>query len=255
MAPVTLREDLLMSVGLRTLVVDDEQPVLDELVWMLGRDDRVASIRSTTSGAEALRVLEHGGIDVVFLDVAMPGLSGLDIARLLGRFREPPRIVFVTAHDAHAVEAFEMNAVDYLLKPVREERLRESVRRACADGSEADTGSDEQIVVELAGVTRLVSRSAVAYVEAQGDYVRLHVDDGSSHLLRTPLSALADDWAEAGFVRVHRSLVVNLARVSEIRMQAGRCSVLVTVGDDAVELQVARRHTRALRDLIHERAL
>jgi DNA-binding LytR/AlgR family response regulator len=193
--------------ALRTLVVDDEQPVLDELVWMLGRDDRVLSVRAARSGAEALRVLDEGDIDVVFLDVAMPGLSGLEIARLLGRFRTPPQIVFVTAHD------------------------------------------------ELGGVTRFVSRGSVSYVEAQGDYVRLHVVDGGSHLVRTPLTTLAEDWAEAGFARVHRSHVVNLAHVRELRVQGGRSSVLVPAGDRLVEIQVARRHARALRELIHQRAL
>ncbi|MCL3817377.1 LytR/AlgR family response regulator transcription factor [Aeromicrobium wangtongii] len=244
-----------MSAALHALVVDDEQPVLDELVWLLERDDRIASVRASHSGTDALRVLEQDDIDLVFLDVAMPGLSGLDIARLLGRFRDPPRIVFVTAHEAHAVEAFEMNAVDYLLKPIREERLRESVRRACADGEHAPTTVDEQIAVELGGVTRFVSRSSVTHAEAQGDYVRLHLEDCASHLVRTPLGVLADQWAEAGFVRVHRSIVVNLAHVREIRAQAGRCSVLVPSGTSLLELPVARRHTRALRDLIHERAL
>ena len=244
-----------MPAALHALVVDDEQPVLDELVWLLQRDDRIASVRGTHSGTEALRLLEQGGVDVVFLDVAMPGLSGLDIARLLGRFRDAPRIVFVTAHEAHAVEAFEMNAVDYLLKPIREERLRESVRRASADGEQAPAVTDDQIAVELAGVTRFVSRSTVAHAEAQGDYVRLHVEDGTSHLIRTPLGTLAEEWADAGFVRIHRSIVVNLAHVREVRVQAGRCSVVVPSGDALIELQVARRHTRALRDLIHERAL
>ena len=244
-----------MPAALHALVVDDEQPVLDELVWLLQRDDRIASVRGTHSGTEALRLLEQGGVDVVFLDVAMPGLSGLDIARLLGRFRAAPRIVFVTAHEAHAVEAFEMNAVDYLLKPIREERLRESVRRASADGERAPAVTDDQIAVELAGVTRFVSRSTVAHAEAQGDYVRLHVEDGTSHLIRTPLGTLAEEWADAGFVRIHRSIVVNLAHVREVRVQAGRCSVVVPSGDALIELQVARRHTRALRDLIHERAL
>lgn len=244
-----------MSAALHALVVDDEQPVLDELVWLLERDDRIASVRGTHSGTDALRLLEQGGIDLVFLDVAMPGLSGLDIARLLGRFRDAPRIVFVTAHEAHAVEAFEMNAVDYLLKPIREERLRESVRRASADHDRTPTAGDDQVAVELGGVTRFVSRATVAHAEAQGDYVRLHVDDGTSHLIRTPLGTLADDWADVGFVRIHRSIVVNLAHVREVRVQAGRCSVVVPSGTDLVELQVARRHTRTLRDLIHERAL
>jgi DNA-binding LytR/AlgR family response regulator len=245
-----------MTGALRTLVVDDEQPVLDELVWLLGRDDRIASVSAARSGAEALRVLDENDVDLVFLDVAMPGLSGLEIARLLGRFRTPPRIVFVTAHEAHAVEAFELNAVDYLLKPIREERLRESVRRACADAEAVPAdGDDDRIAVELGGVTRFVSRASVSYVEAQGDYVRLHVVDGGSHLIRTPLTTLADEWHEAGFARVHRSHVVNLAHLRELRVQGGRCSVLVPAGDELVELQVARRHARALRELIHERAL
>lgn len=243
-----------MHPPLHALVVDDEQPVLDELVWLLGRDDRIGSVQAARSGTEALRIIEAGGVDLVFLDVAMPGLSGLEIARLLGHFRSPPQIVFVTAHDAHAVEAFEMNAVDYLLKPIREERLLESVRRACSDGAAAADPADDQISVELGGVTRFVPRHSVAYVEAQGDYVRLHTSDGSNHLIRTPLGALAEAWAAAGFLLVHRSIVVNLAHVREVRMQSGRCTLVVPVGDRPVELQVARRHTRALRDALHERA-
>ncbi|EFQ82049.1 response regulator receiver domain protein [Aeromicrobium marinum DSM 15272] len=243
-----------MTPSLRALVVDDEQPVLDEIVWLLESDDRVSSVRSARSGTEALRVLEGGDVDLVFLDVAMPGLTGLDIARLLARFTDPPRIVFVTAHEAHAVEAFEMNAVDYLLKPVREDRLRESVRRACADVEAAPGSSDDRIAVELAGVTRFVSRATITDVEAQGDYVRLHTADGTSHLVRMPISHLADAWAEHGFVRVHRSHVVNLAHVREVRSQAGRSAVVVARGSVVVEIDVARRHTRELREHIRERA-
>lgn len=244
-----------MAVPLNALVVDDEQPVLDELVFLLERDERIATVRAARSGAEALRTIEAGDVDLVFLDVAMPGLSGLDIARVLSRFRTPPRLVFVTAHDQHAVEAFEMNAVDYLLKPIREERLRESVRRACADTESTAPATDDSIAVELGGVTRFVARSTVSYVEAQGDYVRLHTAEGSDHLIRVPIGTLAEDWADADFARIHRSHVVNLAHVREVRVNGGRCTILVPFGDDLVELVVARRHTRPLRELLHERAL
>lgn len=244
-----------MAVPLNALVVDDEQPVLDELVYLLGRDERIATVRAARSGAEALRTIEAGDVDLVFLDVAMPGLSGLDIARVLSRFRTPPRLVFVTAHDQHAVEAFEMNAVDYLLKPIREERLRESVRRACADTESPAPATEDSIAVELGGVTRFVARSTVSYVEAQGDYVRLHTAEGANHLIRVPIGTLADDWADAGFARIHRSHVVNLGHVREVRVNGGRCTILVPVGEDLVELVVARRHTRPLRELLHERAL
>ena len=242
-----------MARALRTLVVDDEQPVLDELVWLLGRDDRIGTVVTARSGAEALRRLETGDIDLVFLDIAMPGLTGIDIARLLGRFTSPPQIIFVTAHDAHAVEAFDLNAVDYLLKPIREERLRESVRRAAAEAEAPTASPEDTIAVELAGVTRFVSRSQVTHAEAQGDYVRLHLLDGSSHLIRTPLGSLAEDWSQAGFLRIHRSLVVNRAHILEVRMASGRASVVVpAAGGRTLELQVARRHTRALRELIGE---
>ena len=149
--------------GLHALVVDDEQPVLDELVFLLGRDERIASVRSAHSGTEALRVLESGGVDLVFLDVVMPGLSGIELGRVLTRFRKPPRIVIVTAHEAHAVDAFELGVVDYLLKPIREDRLRESVRRAGAETESEQSAADESIAIELGGVTRFIQRSAVAY--------------------------------------------------------------------------------------------
>jgi DNA-binding LytR/AlgR family response regulator len=240
-------------VALRTLVVDDEQPVLDELVYLLGRDPRIGEVLTARSGTEALRRLEGGGVDLLFLDIAMPGLSGIDLARVVGQFRTPPRIVFVTAHENHALDAFELGALDYLLKPLREERLRESIRRAVEQGEPAPE-ADATIAVELGGVTRFVRRSTVTHVEAQGDYVRLHVADGAGHLVRTPLTALVADWEHAGFVRIHRSSAVNLAHVREVRMREGRCSVVVPHGDSTVELQVSRRHTAALRDLVHERS-
>lgn len=239
---------------LRVLVVDDEQPVLDELVWLLSRDPSVDVVRSTTSGTKALRILEEAEIDLVFLDIAMPGLSGVEIARLVRRFERRPLVVFVTAHDEHAVEAFEMNAVDYLLKPLREERVREAVRRALAQPEAPAPSPDERIRIELAGVTRFVQRSTVTDVEAQGDYVRLHTLDGGSHLVRTTLSQVADEWADHGFVRVHRSHVVALHHVREVRQRGGRTTLVLPDGDGVLEVDVARRLHRDLRELIHDRA-
>jgi DNA-binding LytR/AlgR family response regulator len=236
----------------KVLVVDDERPALDELAWLLERDPRITGVRTTDSATEALRILQEGGIDAVFLDIQMPGLTGLELAQVLSRFKEPPPIVFVTAHEEHAINAFDLRAVDYVLKPVREERLAEAVRRLVEGGVRTGPDTDDQIPVERGGVTRFVRRGDVRYVEAQGDYARLHTgpDPGrDSHLVRTPLAALEEQWGPAGFVRIHRSLLVNLAHVSEVRMDEGRCTVLV----DGVALQVSRRHTRQLRDLLTRR--
>jgi len=154
----------------------------------------------------------------------------------------------VTAHDEHAVDAFELNAVDYVLKPVRDARLAEAVRRIVDARGGGRPASDDNIAVELGGVTRFVSRAEVRYVEAQGDYARLHTHEGS-HLLRVPLTSLEEEWRDAGFVRIHRSLLVALGHIEQVRMDAGRCTVLV----DGTELAVSRRHTRELRDLLVRR--
>jgi DNA-binding LytR/AlgR family response regulator len=232
-----------VAAPLAVLVVDDERPALDELAYLLARDERVGDITTCDSAREALRVLGDGDVDAVFLDVAMPGLDGLELAAVLGRFKEPPRVVFVTAHMEHAVEAFDLRAVDYVLKPVREERLREAVRRICDVGSTVP--NEETLPVELGGVTRFVPRSEVRYVEAQGDYVRLHTATGS-HLVRLPISALQERWGDAGFVRIHRSLLVALNQITEVRVEGGRCAVVI----DGRELQVSRRLTPMLRELL-----
>ena len=234
--------------GLRVLVIDDERPALDELEYLLSMDPRVGGVLTTDSATEALRILHDLEVDAVFLDIQMPGLNGLELAKVLSRVKAPPPFVFVTAHEEHAVEAFDLRAVDYVLKPVRAERLSEAVRRIVDSGSGAAQSGDEQIPVERGGVTRFINRSDITHVEAQGDYARLHTADGS-HLIRAPLSTLEEDWGPAGFARIHRSLLVSLNHIDEVRIQGGKCSVLI----HGTELLVSRRHTRDLRDLLTRR--
>jgi DNA-binding LytR/AlgR family response regulator len=152
--------------SLKVLVIDDERPALDELTFLLGRDPRVGEVMGSDSATEALRVLQAEEVDAVFLDIQMPGLTGLDLAQVLSRFKSPPPVVFVTAHEEHAVAAFELRAVDYVLKPVRADRLAEAVRRV-VDGGERTTTADRslQIPVERSGVTRFVDRDDVTHVE------------------------------------------------------------------------------------------
>ncbi len=233
---------------LTALVIDDERPALDELSFLLGRDARIGDVHTCDSATDALLLIQERDVDVVFLDIQMPGLSGLDLAQVLARFRHPPPVVFVTAHEGHAVDAFDLHAVDYVLKPVREERLAEAVRRVIESTGRAGAAPEEQIPVERGGVTRFLARSDIRYVEAQGDYARLHTA-ADSHLVRSPLTALEEQWAEAGFVRIHRSLLVALGHVDELRIDGSRCSVVV---GDAV-LQVSRRHTPHLREVLTRR--
>ena len=240
------------------LIAEDEPLMRERLVTMLALawpEARIVLVAENGNDAWD-GFLEHEP-QVVFLDIRMRGLDGVVLGRLLAQFARPPRVVFVTAYEEHAVDAFEIKAEDYLLKPVRPERLAEAVRRVWAATREA-ADPDRQgrspveadtIPVELGGVTRFVSSSDVRYVEAQGDYARLHTSTGS-HLVRIPLAVLEDRWANAGFVRVHRSHLVSLKHIDELHLGSGRCTV--RIGD--TEIPVSRRHTRQLRDLLVRRA-
>ncbi|MFJ9815095.1 LytR/AlgR family response regulator transcription factor [Streptomyces sp. NPDC101151] len=259
---------------LRALAVDDEEPALEELLYLLGGDPRVGTVVPALDAGEALRVLERAmaagpdgpeAVDVVFLDINMPGLGGLDLADLLGGFAAPPLIVFVTAHEDFALRAFDLKAVDYLLKPLRKERFAEAVRRVAeltragqgprppagqgGPGPEPAGALGDQVPVELGGVTRFVPIADITYVEAHGDYARLHTRQGS-HLVRIPLSTLEEQWRSRGFVRIHRSRLVALGRIEELRLDGG--NLTVRIGDRI--LAVSRRNARELRDLLARRA-
>ncbi|AOR30615.1 DNA-binding response regulator [Streptomyces fodineus] len=259
--------------ALRVLAVDDEEPALAELLYLLGEDPRVGSVVPAAGPTQALRMLgravqdgPHGAhaVDVVFLDIDMPGLNGLELARLIGAFADPPLIVFVTAHDDFAVRAFDLQAVDYLLKPLRKERFAEAVRRVAelvragrgprpaalgATGPDPAPALGDHVPVELGGVTRFVPIADITHVEAQGDYARLHTQHGS-HLVRVALSTLEEQWRARGFVRIHRSRLVALGRIDELRLDGG--NVTVRVGDRV--LAVSRRNARELRDLLARHA-
>jgi DNA-binding LytR/AlgR family response regulator len=233
-------------VNLVVLAVDDEPPALDELAYLLNADDRVAQVHRAGDATEALRVLRDTEVDAVFLDIRMPGLDGMELARILRRFAQPPAIVFVTAYDDGAVDAFDLGVTDYVRKPVRAERLGESLRRVTGLRSApapALPPDEATIPVELAGTTRMLPRSSVRWVEAQGDYARLHTGE-TSHLVRVSLATLAERWANAGFARIHRSYLVQLRLVTELRLTGSGYVVAI----DGVELPVSRRHTRELKD-------
>lgn len=245
--------------SLVVLAVDDEPPALDELAYLLRADRRVAEVHTAPDAVGALRVLEAGPVDAVFLDIRMPGLDGLALARILSRFATPPGLVFVTAYDDAAVDAFALHAVDYLRKPLRADRLAEAVRRLAeaglrpeqraarhdqGDPSSEEAALEETVPVELGGVTRFVPLVDVLFVEAHGDYARLHTATGS-HLLRIPMTTLEERWAAAGFLRVHRSYLVATRHIGELRVEAGGGHVVVVGG---TALPVSRRHSRELKD-------
>lgn len=242
--------------GLVVLAVDDERPALEDLARVLRMSPRVAELWTATSAREALLLAGEQRFDAIFLDVRMPGLDGVELARVLGRFAQPPAIVFVSAYETAAVDAFTLHALDYVMKPVGRARIDEalarvpaSVRRAAplgADAAAIDEAAGDVVAVDdpRTGTTKLLPRPSILYAEAHGDYVRLVTDDGR-FLLRTTLNDLEQRWAAHGFVRVHRGFMANLHQVSEIRPQLGG-SVELCFGEQHA-IPVARRHVADLR--------
>jgi DNA-binding LytR/AlgR family response regulator len=254
-----------MSDGLAILAVDDEPRALTDIKHLLETSVAVERVATATSAKEALAFLSGGRYDALFLDVAMPEIEGMALARLLRRFADPPAVVFLTGHPDAAVEAFEVQALDFLVKPVTRERLESALTRierhvrtgdAAKARREAEgqngagaTGPDVVAVDNpKGGGKRLVRLETISFAQANGDYARIVCDDGR-FLLRTPLSQLERDWGVAGFARVHRAYLVNLKHAIELRAQLNGTAVLVM--SDETEIPVARRNVAALRRRLH----
>jgi DNA-binding LytR/AlgR family response regulator len=181
------------------------------------------------------------------MDVRMPGIDGLELGKALQRFADAPALVFVSAFEDGAVSVFEhgLQPLDYLMKPVSRARVEQALERVRSGDPEHSSGG-QIIPVEhqRGGATRLLDRSTVLYVQAEGDYVRIVADSGR-FLMRAPLSDIEQRWAPHGFVRVHRSYMANLRRAVEIRPQLGGAVTIVMA--DGSEVPVARRQVADLR--------
>ena len=242
------------------LVVDDETPALDELSYLLRTNFPIDPVHAAQNASDALRHLQERRYDVVFLDVRMPELDGIELGNVLRRFAAPPAIVYVTAYEQYAVRAFDIGACDYLLKPVSRARLRTALERALGPraalpitgpatgrpGPAAGDDSSDLIPVETAGRTRFISREQVRWAEAEGDYVRLHTADGGAHLVRIPISHLEERWSAYGFIRIHRGYLVSFKHITEFSVTGSVHTVMV----GGCALPVSRRHVRDVRDRI-----
>lgn len=240
----------------KVLVVEDEPSTREELTTLLADFAEIGEVAAADSGEAAVRMLGTTTFDAVFLDISMPGLGGMEVARVISMLSQPPAIVFVTASESHAIEAFGIGAVDYLLKPVRPERLAESVSRIAAPSPAAAPTTapprDELAVVQIENSRRtvFVRRDDIQYVEAHGDYVRLHTAE-DTHLIRLSLSYLEEIWAPAGFVRVHRGYLVAVSWVHDLRVTSSAGLVACTPAGD---VPVSRRHARGLKEQLMEAA-
>jgi two-component system, LytTR family, response regulator len=251
---------------LATLVVDDEPLAREGLRLWLERDPDVAAVREAADGPSAVASIGAERPDLVFLDVQMPGMDGFAVVRAVGVERMPA-VVFVTAHDRYAVQAFEVNAVDYLLKPATEERFGRTLARAKARlraGAEgeplrsvagllgalaAPEAPLARLAVRSGGRVRFVDAADVDRIQAAENYVELHVG-AACHLLHVTLSGLARALDPRTFLRVHRSTVVNVGRIEALERGAHGTLTLVLRG--GVRVACGRTYADRVRALFAE---
>ena len=238
-----------MEGELRTLLVDDEPLALDLLEAILTDHPLIALAGRCGTGPAALERFASEPIDLAFLDIDMPGPSGIEVAKA----DAAPMIVFATAHAEFAVEAFETDAVDYLLKPFEAERVLAAVERAFvqrpfrqAGRALAASGPRETLPVKDGGRTNLVRIADIVWAEAAGDYALLHAQ-GATHTARVTLNDLERDLERAGFLRVHRSAIVRAASVVSLT-PLGRGEAMLTLRGGAT-VKASRTHRAAIEAL------
>ena len=232
-----------MTDPIRFLIVDDEPLAIERLQLLLARMDGVQVAGTATEGAAALRLVDALAPDAVLLDIAMPGMDGIDVARALGRTAKPPVVIFATAFDTFAVAAFDVEAVDYVMKPVSAERLARAVERARdrlatragegagGEGAAQSAYVEEFWVSEARGLVRLAAAD-VDRVTAERDYMRLHVGK-RSWLINHTIGKLEAELDPARFVRLHRSAIVRRDFVTGLRRdESGRWWARLADGEE-----------------------
>ena len=226
---------------IRAFLIDDEPLALKRLARLLDATGLVEIVGRATDPERGYKQVAANEIDVLFLDIHMPGLSGFEVVE---RLPPGPLVVFTTAYDQHAVQAFEANAFDYLLKPIDPERLARVVERLRARRPARRTA--RRIPVVAAAGTELIDEQQVHYVQAEGDYSRVHTFD-RSHLSTVSLRELETTLSPDRFVRIHRSYLVNVAKVASVR-RAGPDRIRLVLDDAArTDLDVARRQSARVR--------
>ena len=256
MAPVLFKVRKVIGFMLRAMIVDDEAPARSELRFLLEQTGKIGSIIEASSVRSAIETLMEARVDVVFLDISMPGASGLQLAEGLYKLKNPPAIVFVTAYSDHAVEAFDVDAVDYLMKPVEEARLDRAIEKViarskpvAAEPVAAKPSNIERIPVEKGGRKVLIPVDQIRYIMAKDDYSCIFTED-DRYLSTTSLAQFESKLGEFGFFRVHRRYIVNLANVEDVEtVPSGAIQLGVSGVEDRIP--VSRRRVVPLKKALN----
>jgi DNA-binding LytR/AlgR family response regulator len=238
-------------------VIDDEPPALEELRYRLLEAAPTAEVETAATAGDALRLLRQRRFDAVFVDIQMPGLSGLELVDLVNELDAPPAVVFVTAYEEYAVRAFERRAVDYLLKPVEPERLHETLERLQSKRARPAAESEpagrtawlDKLPVEALGRTVLIDLAEIRYAEARDDVVYVRTHD-RLYPTRFSLQELERRLPSPPFLRIHRAFLANMRNVVEIRPYFNGAYLLKVNDATGTDLTVSRGRVKDLRTLL-----
>jgi two-component system, LytTR family, response regulator len=232
---------------MQVLVVDDEELARSNVTVLLRHDPDIGSIAECASGSEAIEAIRTSQPHLVFLDVQMPECGGFDVLEMLGSDL-PPAIIFVTAHDEYALRAFETGALDYLLKPFDDARFRRALQRAkdrLAHHVRLQPQPAQRLVVKAPGQVLFLNVTDIDWIDAAGYYACLHVGR-DTHVMRRTLSELERDLGDEKFIRIHRSIIVNLERIAGLELRdSGEYEVVLKSGE---RLRLSRRFRKRLQD-------
>lgn len=250
---------------LKALIVDDEYPARQELRHLLQNMEEIQVVGEATSAQEALALIKAMDYALVFCDIQMPGLSGLDLARQLGQLERPPSLIFTTAYPEYAVQAFEVNAVDYLIKPIAPARLRQAIQKVLrlreqngggAEGEEVLSPSWPRpqqrlgrLPVEKQGRTILIREEDIIYAFTKNDSVFIRAQD-ERYSSRFTLKELEERLPDPPFFRTHRCYIVNLAKVQEIIPFFNGTFTLTVSDGQRTEIPVSRNQAKKLKSLL-----
>ena len=243
---------------MKVLIVDDEAPARDRLVHMVSSIDSMETSGQASNGLEAVRMVQDSHPDVVLMDIRMPGMDGLEAARHLSEMDEPPAIIFTTAYSEHALEAYDANAVDYLVKPIRQEKLEKSLAKArkltkaqiAALNMETSTSGRSHICARIRGNLELIPVDEIVYFQADQKYITVrHI--GGEVLIEDALKNLEVEF-EDRLIRIHRNALVSTNFITGMEKNIdGRFVVTFKEVDD--KLEISRRHVAEVRKFLKSR--
>lgn len=246
---------------LKALIVDDEYPARQELRYVLSKIDNVEVVGEATNAQEALTLIKALDYSILFLDIAMPGMNGLELGAAIQELPQPPHVIYVTAYDEYAVKAFDVNAVDYILKPIDEKRLRKAINkvlRLTREGGEGGPGREagagptiriDRLPAEKGGKTVLVNEGDIIYVFTEGDavFLKTFADRFLAHFTLKELEARLNPNV---FFRTHRCFIVNLHKVKEIIPFFNGTYSLVVEDKERSEVPLSRAQAKKLRRIL-----